>query len=210
MRSLFLALCLAATSIFGAQVTLTWQDNANNETGHKVERATGAGTFSQIGTSLANVATYVDTTVVASTTYNYRVRATNAAGDSAYSNTATVTTLPPSNTAPTISDISDRSIAQGTNTGAIAFTVGDAETAAGSLTVTRASSNTTLVPVANIVLGGSGADRTVTVTPVAGQVGTATITITVSDGTLSTSDTFVLTVTQTVPGAPTGLTISTS
>ncbi len=100
------------------------------------------------------------------------------------------------NTAPTISDITNKTTAQNTSTGAIAFTVGDTETAAASLNVTRSSSNTTLVPNANIVLGGSGANRTVTITPAAGQSGTATITLTVTDGGSATaSDTFVLTVT---------------
>jgi hypothetical protein len=47
--------------------------------------------------------------------------------------------------------------------------------------VTGASSNTTLVPLANIVFGGSGANRTVTVTPAANQFGTANITVTVQD-----------------------------
>jgi hypothetical protein len=51
-----------------------------------------------------------------------------------------------------------------------------------------------VVPLANVVLGGSGANRTVTVTPAANQSGTATITVTVSDGTLTASDTFVVTV----------------
>jgi hypothetical protein len=51
-----------------------------------------------------------------------------------------------------------------------------------------------LVPDANIVLGGSGASRTVTVTPASNQSGSATITLTVSDGTASSTDTFVLTV----------------
>ena len=78
----------------------------------------------------------------------------------------------------------------------------DAETAAGSLTVTGTSSNQALVPNANIVFGGSGASRTVTVTPAANQNGTATITVTVSDGALSASDTFLLTVTA-VNDAPT-------
>ena len=64
------------------------------------------------------------------------------------------------------------------------------------------SSNTTLVPNGNIVFGGSGANRTVTVTPAANQSGTATITVTVSDGALTASDTFVLTVTP-VNDAPT-------
>jgi hypothetical protein len=107
------------------------------------------------------------------------------------------------NTAPTISNLADRSVVVGTSTGAIAFTIGDSQTAPANLTVTGTSSNTTLVPNANIVLGGSGANRTVTVTPAAGQIGTATITVTVSDGSLTTSDTFVLTVTPPANTAPT-------
>ena len=106
----------------------------------------------------------------------------------------TVNSLPSVNTAPTISDISAQSITAGSNTGALAFTIGDAQTAASSLTLNNTSSNTTIVPNANIVFGGSGANRTVRVTPANGQTGTATITVTVSDGSLSTSDTFVLTV----------------
>ena len=103
------------------------------------------------------------------------------------------------NSAPTISDIAAQTITEGNNTGALAFTVGDAQTAAGSLTVSGSSSNTTLVPNANIVFGGSGANRTVTVTPASSQAGTATITVTVSDGSLSASDTFLLTVNSAVP-----------
>ena len=105
-----------------------------------------------------------------------------------------VLTVTAVNDAPTISDVTAKSTAKGTSTGAIAFTIGDAETAATSLTVTRASSNTTLVPLANVVLGGSGASRTVTITPAANQTGTSTITLTVSDGVLTATDTFVLTV----------------
>jgi formylglycine-generating enzyme required for sulfatase activity len=105
------------------------------------------------------------------------------------------------NSAPTISDIAAQTINPDNNTGAIAFTIGDAQTAAGSLTLSGSSSNTTLVPNANIVFGGSGANRTVTVTPASSQTGTATITVTVSDGSLSASDTFLLTVNS---AAPTG------
>ena len=65
---------------------------------------------------------------------------------------------------------------------ALNFTVGDAETPAGSLVVTATSSNSNLAPVANIALGGSGANRTVQITPVAGQMGAAMIKLTVTDG----------------------------
>ena len=101
------------------------------------------------------------------------------------------------NTAPTISDIANQSTNRGVSTAAIPFTVGDAETAAASLVVSGTSSNQAVVPNSNIVFGGSGANRTVTVTPKAflhgGQSGVATITITVSDGALTSNDSFVLT-----------------
>jgi hypothetical protein len=100
------------------------------------------------------------------------------------------------NTPPTISNIADKLINEDGATAAIAFTVGDTETPAAALTVSGASSNVTppaLNP--NIVFGGSGSNRTVTVTPAANQSGAATITVTVSDGTTTSNDTFVLTVT---------------
>jgi formylglycine-generating enzyme required for sulfatase activity len=98
------------------------------------------------------------------------------------------------NSAPAITSVADQIIAISASTEALPFTINDAHTSASSLTLSGSSSNTTLVPNANIVFGGSGANRTVTVTPASNQSGTATITVTVSDGSLSTSDTFVLTV----------------
>src|SRR3989441_960759 len=65
------------------------------------------------------------------------------------------------------------------------------------------SSTPTLVPAANIVLGGSGANRTVTMTPALNQSGTATIPVTVSDGSLTASDSFVLTANASPYTAPT-------
>ena len=100
----------------------------------------------------------------------------------------------PVNDMPTISDVSNVSTNEDTVTSALAVTLGDAETAVADLTLSASSSNTVLVPDANIVLGGSGASRTVTVTPASNQSGSATITLTVSDGTASSTDTFVLTV----------------
>jgi protocatechuate 3,4-dioxygenase beta subunit len=98
------------------------------------------------------------------------------------------------NTAPTISAIADQTIDANTSTAALAFTIADAQTDASSLIVSGSSSNSTLVPTANIVFGGSGATRTVTVTPVANQSGTTTIAVTVSEGSATASESFVLTV----------------
>ncbi len=85
---------LAATAVSGSQINLTWTDNADNETGFKIERCIGADCtdFAQITTVGANVTSYSNTGLTASTSYSYRVRAYNAAGDSAYSNTASAVT----------------------------------------------------------------------------------------------------------------------
>lgn len=101
-----------------------------------------------------------------------------------------------SGSAPTISAIANVTINEDAATSPIAFTVGDVETAAGNLTVTASSNNTGLVPntVGALALGGSGASRSLVVTPVANQSGSAVITVTVSDGTFSSSRTFTLTV----------------
>ncbi len=110
-----------------------------------------------------------------------------------------VLTVTAANTAPTISDITDQSTPMNTSTGALAFTVGDVETAPASLTLAGSSSDQTLVPDDNLVFGGSGASRTISILPAGNQFGTATITVTVSDGTATTTDTFDLTVTNQVP-----------
>jgi uncharacterized repeat protein (TIGR03806 family) len=95
---------------------------------------------------------------------------------------------------PSISPIASIAITRNTSTGPIGFTVGDAETPNDELSVSAASSNTVLVPNQNIVLGGSGANRTITVTPASGQIGAATITVSVSDGTSVAQQTFTVTV----------------
>jgi len=82
---------LAANAASASQINLSWSDNSANETGFKVERATSsAGPWGQIGTTAA--ASYADTGLSGSTTYWYRVRAYNTAGNSAYSNTASAIT----------------------------------------------------------------------------------------------------------------------
>ena len=104
------------------------------------------------------------------------------------------------NDLPTISNIANQSTAIGVAEGPLSFTIGDVETSAAALTLGRSSSNTTLVPTGNIVFGGSGANRTVTITPAAGQTGTAIITVTVTDTNGgSANDTFVQTVVNLTP-----------
>jgi hypothetical protein len=85
---------LAAGTVTASAVPLTWTDNATNETGYQVERAVGGGNFALLATLGANATSHTDSTVAAATSYSYRVRAVNAAGNSDYSNTVGVTTPP--------------------------------------------------------------------------------------------------------------------
>ncbi|MEO6437384.1 MAG: fibronectin type III domain-containing protein, partial [Tepidisphaeraceae bacterium] len=85
---------LAASAASASQINLTWTDASNNETGFKIERRLGsAGAWQEIVTVAAGVTSYASIGLAASTEYFYQVRATNAAGDSGYSNTASATTL---------------------------------------------------------------------------------------------------------------------
>ena len=86
---------LTATAISGSQINLSWTASTDNVgvTGYRVERCQGAGcnNFAQIGTAMGT--TYNDTGLTSGTSYSYRVRATDAAGNlSPYSNVASTTT----------------------------------------------------------------------------------------------------------------------
>jgi hypothetical protein len=83
---------LSATAVSKSQIQLTWTDNAGNETGFAIERSTNGAKFTQVRTVGADVTTTLDTGLKARKTYWYRVRAWNAAGYSAYSNTVSVKT----------------------------------------------------------------------------------------------------------------------
>ena len=88
---------LAAAAVSTSQINLSWTDNATTEDGFRIERCAGAGCtgFAEIATVGANVVSYQNTGLTASTSYSYRVRAYNAGGTSPYSNTATATTPAP-------------------------------------------------------------------------------------------------------------------
>ena len=98
---------ISGTVNAGPSITLTWTDNATNESGFTLERSVGGGAFTTISSTLpANTTGYVDTTVALGTSYAYRVRADNVTGSSAWNTSAGiyVPTLPaaPTNLARTI------------------------------------------------------------------------------------------------------------
>jgi FtsP/CotA-like multicopper oxidase with cupredoxin domain len=87
---------LTASVLAGPQVSLTWKDNASNETGFVVERsANGGATYTQVATPAAKAGsgssvTLTDATVALGTTYLYRVAGTGLGGTSAFSNVVTI------------------------------------------------------------------------------------------------------------------------
>jgi len=78
------------------KINLSWTDNASNETGFELYRATtGGGGFTLLagGTLAANTTSYSDTTVQPATAYTYRIRAFNSGGFSAYNTSASISSL---------------------------------------------------------------------------------------------------------------------
>jgi hypothetical protein len=84
---------LTATAVSASQINLSWPD-VSGEAGFKVERSPDGSTgWTKIGSTAAGVLTYSDTGLTPNTTYFYRVRGTNLAGDGGYSPVASGTTL---------------------------------------------------------------------------------------------------------------------
>jgi VCBS repeat-containing protein len=102
------------------------------------------------------------------------------------------------NDAPVISDIADRTINEDISSGAIGFAISDVDSSLTGCDVTAVSSNQSVIAAAGVHLDGSGANRTITLTPVANSSGETTITITVDDksgsATAVTTATFKVTV----------------
>ncbi len=86
---------LAASATGPSQVQLSWTDNAVNENSYHVERRTPSTGFDEVAVLPADSQTYTDGGLSPLATYVYRVRASNSAGFSAYSNEVTVTTPAP-------------------------------------------------------------------------------------------------------------------
>ena len=113
------------------------------------------------------------------TTYPFQLRAVNAIGPGAASNT--ISTTFSVNTVPTISSISNQVLCSTGTPTPVNFVIADAETAVANLTLSVTSSDTALLPVANISFTGTTGSRTMNYTTVAGVLGTSTVTITVTD-----------------------------
>jgi len=103
-------------------------------------------------------------------------------------------TVEPVNDAPLISSIDyvqgSQPITGGVPLGPLPFTVGDIDNPVGNLTITATSSNLQILPLSNIFITGSGANRAITVISDPSYAGTVTVTVIVSDGVNTTSTSF--------------------
>lgn len=85
---------LVAVSASASRIELDWTDHASDESGFKIARATASGgPYTHVATVAADVGSYADTGLIDGTSYYYRVRAFNAAGDSAPSDENATTPL---------------------------------------------------------------------------------------------------------------------
>ena len=104
-----------SSSATSTSISVSWTDNASDEDGYLVERSASASAgFAQVGTTAANATSYTDGGLTVATTYYYRVRATNAAGNSAWSNVASATTQgttpPPTNVAAALAVLASKAV----------------------------------------------------------------------------------------------------
>ena len=83
---------LTATGLSSREIELTWNDLSDNELGFYIERSLNGLAWTLVTSTVMNSTSYVDSDLLPSTTYKYRIQAFNSVGTSEYSNTATATT----------------------------------------------------------------------------------------------------------------------
>lgn len=89
-----ISIVLAGSPLTSSSVSLSWEDNAANETGFRIERSlSGISGFQVIAEVGVDATSYVDSDLTPETPYYYKVSAFNDGGVLAYSNLLRVTTL---------------------------------------------------------------------------------------------------------------------
>jgi hypothetical protein len=99
----------------------------------------------------------------------------------------------PVNERPTISDFTNLTINEDDFI-EVPFIVSDPYSSPNNLTITATSNNGTLLPPGSLIVSGSGGNRKLRISPAANQNGSAAVTVSVSDDSLTSNGTFQLTV----------------
>ncbi|MBK1876616.1 fibronectin type III domain-containing protein [Pelagicoccus mobilis] len=179
LLSLLLLGVVGAWSASAGQLSLTWQDNSDNEDGFEVERALVGESFGLLSTVGPDSESYVDDAVVPGLEYEYRVRAFNAFGYSGYTN---VSVGAAANSAPEIGEIDNVSMLKGESAPVAEFSFADAESSASDLLVEAISSNLSVVPLDGISVELRDDGRGHVVVEPRFTAGAADITVILSDG----------------------------
>jgi hypothetical protein len=122
--------------------------------------------------------------------FNYTVTSNGLTSNSSLASL----TITPVNDAPVLGGISSQTMTENTSM-TVTLSLSDIDNAITcSSFINTISSNSVLLPNANIVRGGTAPGCTLTMTPAADQTGTVNVTVTASDGALFSAQSFVLTV----------------
>ena len=105
---------LVATVLSKNSISLTWTDNSDNEASFIIQRSLNGTTWTEVGTVNENITSYIDNGLNPSTSYQYRIIARNAFGNSLPSTKKTATTLPEVPVAPSdlIVEVMSQSVMQ--------------------------------------------------------------------------------------------------
>jgi hypothetical protein len=199
LAQVFFILGVAALSMHG--ITLVWDANTNsNVAGYVLYSGTNRGAY-YARSFLGNVTSNRLSGLLRGVNYFFAITTRTLSGmESDFSN-ETLVRLPLSNHPPTITAISDVSIGLGGATDPIPFRIGDSEIPAANLYLTASCSNPNLVLSSGIKFSGTGSNRFVTVTPDATKMGSASISIFVSNGSSVATNVFTLNVGSGTPVA---------
>lgn len=180
---------LSATATSDSAVKLSWKDNSGDESGFQIERKKDGGSYTQIAAPGAGTTSYTDSSLQATTRYTYHVRATNAAGNSSWSNEASATTQDPAptpNEAPVVRAGSDPTVTLPDST-TLDGTVSDDGLPGGAIATTWSK----VSGPGNVVFGDANRiDTDVSFS----MDGTYVLALTADDGALKTTDKLTVTV----------------
>ena len=150
-----------ATAQSASQISLTWVDKANNETGYTIFRSiSNSNNFKQLALLPINSNSYIDSSLFAHITYYYKVVVNGVGGSSNSSSVVSATT---NNNLPVITDLTNRSAPYGTTT-TITITATDIDGDPLSYTILQKPSFATFT-------SNSGNTATLTLNPSSGDQG---------------------------------------
>jgi hypothetical protein len=177
-----------------SSVALEWEASPDtNVVGYFVFHGV-VGTSYIESTDVGSQTQAILTNLFAGVTNSFYVTAYDAGGVESIHSALIFTNVPGSYLLPTVSPVPDQLIGRNASVGPIPLTIGSPQFPVAKLSLSGTSSNPALLPNGNILFGGVGSNKTVTALPNLGEVGVTLITLTVSDGILSTNVSFQLTV----------------